>query len=481
MNRKQHEFAHATWCRAICACVVVCAMSSCATVKVRVLADPDHATGTATEIKDGGAAGAKYLFASGSVLKLKDHPATSGYVFRAEAEGFQPGTAQLTLAEIKALPTDTRGVRVVELDLTNEFVLQWQIVIVYDSVRGEFVGRPRQVRAWRRTTGDDKGSVSRVFDRLEKDAGIRGLALSPDGRKLVFAEALAIGDDTGAVRPQANNIIKLKSCNLKAIGIDFLSATGDPRSGGIALLRSGDYRDVDPAFTPDGREIIFASNRRRSFSADLLQMSALGRSGGIRDIYRVPGRGTALSPSMGADGTIVFAIHDASGGNTQIWTVGGGRFPTEIIDGSQPRVSPDGSRIVYIGTDANLWVVFSDGTEPTQLTFKAQELTDTYYDALSLVEQTTFDPTLFPPYSFPRWTPDGRRIVYTSLDGVDSTDRLNDDIWIIDANGTNSVSITSNGSIDSNPVVSPDGKWIFFVSNRGSEWAIWAIETGGLS
>ena len=47
---------------------------------------------------------------------------------------------------------------------------------------------------------------------------------------------------------------------------------------------------------------------------------------------------------------------------------------------------------------------------------------------------------------------------------------------ILNEDGTGLKSLTVNGSIDSNPVVSPNGKWVFFVSNRGGDWAIWSLE-----
>jgi Tol biopolymer transport system component len=80
----------------------------------------------------------------------------------------------------------------------------------------------------------------------------------------------------------------------------------------------------------------------------------------------------------------------------------------------------------------------------------------------------------YPPYSFPCWDASGKRIAYTSMQGNDPTGRPNEDIWMIDENGNNQ-QLTTNGSADRFPVFSPDGKWIYFFSNRGASWAIWRI------
>ena len=445
-------------------------------LKVAVLTNPRDATGTITEIKTGGETGKQYRFSKiTESLRLSRTSDTVAFLFKAERNNYQPLIKELTLRELENMPTDSKGVHEVRLTLTNEYVVQQQLIVVYDPDLRSFVGKMRNVRAWRETTGDDSGIVSRVFDRIDKESGIRGMAISPDGYQLVFAEAIPQKDAPAAVAPQANNIIKLQSCNIKSIRIDFSDTTGDPRAGGIEHIRQGNYRDLDPAFTSDGANLIFASNRRRPNAADLLQIE-LGQIGGIRDIYRVPGEGIALSPSMGYNGLISFCIYNPDSGISQIWTYGGGRFPTELKNGTQPRISADGAKIAYIGEDRNLWVISSDGTSPTQLTTRAEEILALYCDQLTAKELEDFDPELFDPYSFPTWTPDGTRIVFTSMEGVDSTNRPNDDIWIINEDGTGLKSLTVNGSIDSNPVVSPNGKWVFFVSNRGGDWAIWSLE-----
>jgi len=44
--------------------------------------------------------------------------------------------------------------------------------------------------------------------------------------------------------------------------------------------------------------------------------------------------------------------------------------------------------------------------------------------------------------------------------------------------GSGKRQLTTNGSIDRYPLLSPDGRWVYFMSNRGGRWAIWRIQAG---
>jgi hypothetical protein len=128
--------------------------------------------------------------------------------------------------------------------------------------------------------------------------------------------------------------------------------------------------------------------------------------------------------------------------------------------------------------------VNTDGALPTQLTFGAEKVLERYRANLSPKELQRFEAFVREygsaekmPFSLPSWSKDGRRIVYTAMEGSDSTGRPNEDIWIMDYDGSNRRQLTTNGSIDRYPLLSPDGKWVYFMSNRGGHWAIWRIPT----
>lgn len=85
--------------------------------------------------------------------------------------------------------------------------------------------------------------------------------------------------------------------------------------------------------------------------------------------------------------------------------------------------------------DTQIWVVNADGTGETQLTFIGRN-------------------------TFPRWSPDGKWIVFVS-------DRSgNAEIFKMKADGSHQIRLTNNPAYDQEPCWSPDGKKIAFTSNR---------------
>jgi TolB protein len=63
----------------------------------------------------------------------------------------------------------------------------------------------------------------------------------------------------------------------------------------------------------------------------------------------------------------------------------------------------------------------------------------------------------------PRWSPNGRYITFVNDANGDG------DIYIMEADGQGSLLLTpdDNAAEDGGPTFTPDGNWIYFVSNRG--------------
>ncbi len=215
---------------------------------------------------------------------------------------------------------------------------------------------------------------------------------------------------------------------------------------GIATMRltEGNFYDTCPTLTNDEQKVIFTSNRL-----------------GIDYIWRfnITGRGgyTKITGSNAADswpvaiGTekICYTSTLPSSSIPQIWSCNfDGTLPTQLREGQDPAISPDGKKIAYIAPDPvtnakKLWIMDIDGGNPTQIT------TNPISNEMS-----------------PSWLPNGKQIVYASNQGV--VDGVpNNDIWIINIDGVGQTQLTVNGSDDRYPVVDKTGKYVYFYSNRG--------------
>jgi eukaryotic-like serine/threonine-protein kinase len=71
------------------------------------------------------------------------------------------------------------------------------------------------------------------------------------------------------------------------------------------------------------------------------------------------------------------------------------------------------------------------------------------------------------------WISDGR-IVYSS------TASGNVNVWVMNADGSNKKQLTFDSSKDVSPIMTPDGRYIVFVSSRGGKWSnVWRMDADG--
>lgn len=70
------------------------------------------------------------------------------------------------------------------------------------------------------------------------------------------------------------------------------------------------------------------------------------------------------------------------------------------------------------------------------------------------------------------WMPDGRLIYGSRASG-------NADLWLMNPDGSNQKQLTVENSVEGQPSVSPDGRYIAFLSNRAGTFNIWRMDADG--
>lgn len=233
----------------------------------------------------------------------------------------------------------------------------------------------------------------------------------PDGQRLFFASSHA-HDSTCPPRPDPSKGY--------VWGLDRFDIYTVNRDGsGLRRLTNYDVYTAEGVLSPDGRRIVFTSLK----DGDL-------------DIY-----------SMNVDGTNVRRLTTTPG-----------------YDGG-PWWSPDGTKIVYRAwhppdsagladyrgllaqrmvrpSRMELWVMNADGSDQRQITN---------------LGGANFGPS---------WTPDGRRIVFSS--NYKNPRSRNFELYLVNLDGSGLEQITSHEEFDGFPMFSPDGRRIVWASNRGN-------------
>lgn len=245
-------------------------------------------------------------------------------------------------------------------------------------------------------------------------------AWSPDGRLVAFVRGSSAGTALFVMRPDGAGV--------RRITTPVRTPDGVPS------------RDRAPAWSPDGRTLAFASDRRGG-EGDVWRVDLDG--GDLRPLTRTAPFIGDGNPTWSPDGRWIWFDSSRFGDfNRELMRMRPDgtavqrmtRTPDDVDDGA-PEFSPDGRRVAFISLRANgsqdLYTMRPDGTGVRPLG----------------------EPTAGLDEVFPRWTPDGRTVLHWRFGTeTDPTER----IWAIDADGTDRrlvrVGPGNNSSPDPYPV-----------------------------
>ena len=252
--------------------------------------------------------------------------------------------------------------------------------------------------------------------------------LYPDGRRVLFAST---HEDPDARRKQEQEVAVRASGTQRRYAWDFDErfdifaadlgdrATGSPPSPPRNLTQTRGY-DAEGSYSPDGKLIVFASNRH-AFT-DPLTAEEKSR--------------LEADPSSFVD----IYLMDADGGNVRRLTTSPG------YDGG-PFFSPDGKRIV--------WRRFSlDG--------KTAEIDTMRLDGGDVHQLTHLGAVSWAPF----YHPSGDYVIFAS----NPEEPGNFELYIVDARGKSEpVRVTFSDGFDGLPAFSPDGRTLAFTSSRTAD------------
>ncbi len=234
---------------------------------------------------------------------------------------------------------------------------------------------------------------------------------------------------------------------LRGAGVERASASAPA----FSLLRATDQEWLErwPSLSQDGSRVVYES--RSGGDGDIYSQ----RVGGFNAMNLTPNSdANETAPALSPDGELIAFQSDRAGGG--IYIMGAtGESPRRLTEfGFDPAWSPDGSKIVFATegvfnplsrfTFSELWVVEVETGETTRL-----------YEGDAV---------------HPSWSPSGERIAFwTYRDGGQR------DLYTMRADGTDVAAVTEDAATDWNPVWSPDGKWLYFSSDRGGDFGIWRV------
>jgi Tol biopolymer transport system component len=260
-------------------------------------------------------------------------------------------------------------------------------------------------------------------------------AVSPDGRLLAFA--------------------RVESASFERIYL--LPLTPDLHAAGVPQVLSAAGRSRSPAWSPDGKEILFTGVSPGTTDAGLSKLR-------LKDAepVRIPAAGLAAAiPAVSRTGLVAFSVEkiESSIWRQEVPSQGRPVLPpvrltkAATLDGDAD-YSPDGRHIVFASDRAgtrDIWTCDSEGAHCQALTsFGATYATGS-----------------------PRWSPNGRQIAFNS----GAAGRMH--IYVVDANGGRPQRLTDDGTGGTVPRWSHNGEWIYFSSARSGANEILKIRSTG--
>lgn len=274
------------------------------------------------------------------------------------------------------------------------------------------------------------GTPKKVAENVHSD-----FSFSPDGKKIVFIR-----------RDLTRNAFLLISVNIDGTEETELSVKTSPE----------DFKG-SPAWSPDGSEIAVIAGIKDQLLPKLLSINLKNKN---ETPIETPKWRAITRIIWTADGkNLIVSARDANEATSQVWLLS---YPKSEVR----RLTND--------LESYFWLSISNDNK---LVTRQQRIVTHLWHFPELDEkkalQITNGERNFDGFAGLAWTAD-RKIIYCARNGNIT------DLYKINPDGTERIQLTDKtGQENANPVVTADGKYIVFASNRSGNMQIWRIDADG--
>jgi eukaryotic-like serine/threonine-protein kinase len=295
--------------------------------------------------------------------------------------------------------------------------------------------------------------LSRMLAEEPADRYPDAAALLPD----LSALERAVADDP---RPPRRRLLAwaavlvmlvLAICSFWLLRNAHRPGTAGPEPGPATLTRLTDLpgKEWFPSLSPDGNFFVYArtvGDRSRLF---------LQQVGGGRALDLLPNSFEGDSqPAVSPDGHQIAFRSEREGGGIFVMGLMGESVRRVTDFGFNPAWSPEGKEILCATEGIDNPLVRRHPSQIYRVSLATGQRRLVHKD--DAVQ--------------PSWSPNGFRIAYWGLSS--SGQRI---IWTVPAGGGEAVPATAGTSVDWNPVWSPDGRYLYFVSDRSGVTNLWRL------
>ncbi len=213
-----------------------------------------------------------------------------------------------------------------------------------------------------------------------------------------------------------------------------------------------------PSLSPDGKDVVYAAEENGSFDIFVQRVGGKRRNNVTSD-SKADDTQPAFSPT---DDLIAFRSEREPRG-IYVMESSGDNVRRISDDGFHPSWSPDGKQIVVSSFGRDQPTVRASGPHSLQI-----------IDVQTGAKRKLIDAEA----SFPAWSPHGHRVAYWFYTGTFGRR----EIATVPAGGGEPVVIAKGFAVSNwNPVWSPDGKFLYFVSSRGGSINFWRVPIDEIS